>query len=473
MNLGMENERIEFKQTTSELKEGVESIASILNKHGRGKLFFGVNKDGRVTGQDVAESTLRKISQTIGNSIEPRIQPNIEVIQDDEGHYYIRVAFEGKDIPYACKGIYRTRIADEDVVMTTQQLESIMSKRINAKRPWDCQPSERSLSEIDGEALHAYVERGNVRERIPFAFTTEEDVLSRLDLMVNGRLSNAADVLFCPSRSIQLKMGILATHSRTEILDLRQEQGTVFELVDRATVYILNNTRRRFVINEHGPRDEIPEIPAKAVKEALMNAYAHRDWASGGNVQIDIFNDSIEIMSPGWFIEGQNPDEHLSGMSSSSKSRNVLITKTLYRSGDIESYGTGIPRIKGLCSEAGIEIEYAKVPDGTKLIFHRNDVFAGELASNPPAIRQQSRASTSVIIENWSSLDKNEQVVCRYLETRTTARPASISEDLGIKRRTLGDVLNRLIDKGIIVADGESVSRTYTLRRIKENSDSG
>lgn len=135
MNLGMENERIEFKQTTSELKEGMESIASILNKHGRGKLFFGVNKDGRVTGQDVAESTLRKISQTIGNSIEPRIQPNIEVVQDDEGHYYIRVAFEGKDIPYACKGIYRTRIADEDVVMTTQQLESIMSKRINAKRP--------------------------------------------------------------------------------------------------------------------------------------------------------------------------------------------------------------------------------------------------------------------------------------------------------------------------------------------------
>ena len=214
------------------------------------------------------------------------------------------------------------------------------------------------------------------RGRIPFGFTDVSDVLERLGLLAGDALTNAADVLFCVSKDVQLKMGMFATHARTDILDLRQESGTVFSLVDAASAYILTNMRRRFVINDHGPRDEVPELPPKAVKEALMNAYAHRDWPAGGCVQIDIFADSVEILSPGWFIEGQDPDEHLSGASTSSKTRNSLIAKTLYRSGDIESYGTGIPRIRDLCAEVGVRVEYIRTPDGTKLVFHRNDAFA-------------------------------------------------------------------------------------------------
>ena len=94
-------------------------------------------------------------------------------------------------------------------------------------------------------------------------------------------------------------------------------------------------------------------------------------------MQVDIFFDSVEIFSPGWFIEGQDPDAHLSGDSTSSATRNKLIASTLYRSKDIESYGTGIPRIKRLCDDADIDIEYVKVADGTKFVFHRNDAFTG------------------------------------------------------------------------------------------------
>ena len=67
MNLGHETEQVEFKKSTSELKEGAVSVAAILNKHGRGELYFGVKPNGDACGQDVAESTLRQISQTLGN----------------------------------------------------------------------------------------------------------------------------------------------------------------------------------------------------------------------------------------------------------------------------------------------------------------------------------------------------------------------------------------------------------------------
>jgi ATP-dependent DNA helicase RecG len=149
----------------------------------------------------------------------------------------------------------------------------------------------------------------------------------------------------------------------------------MFDLVERAEFYILNNTRRRLIIKEDKPREDVPEIPRKAVHEALMNAYAHRDWHSNEAVVVDIYYDTVEITSPGWFIEGQNPEDHLSGKSASSVSRNNLIVKTLFRSGDIEAYGSGIPRIKELCDAAGVQVRYEQVPNGTKLIFVRNDAF--------------------------------------------------------------------------------------------------
>ena len=66
-NIGEENEQVEFKKSTGELKEGVISMAAILNKHGSGDLYFGVKNDGTVLGQEVNDTTLRTVSQAIGN----------------------------------------------------------------------------------------------------------------------------------------------------------------------------------------------------------------------------------------------------------------------------------------------------------------------------------------------------------------------------------------------------------------------
>lgn len=63
MNLGKESETLEFKKTSGEVKEGMVSIASILNKHGVGTLYFGVKPNGDVIGQDVSDSSLRDVSR--------------------------------------------------------------------------------------------------------------------------------------------------------------------------------------------------------------------------------------------------------------------------------------------------------------------------------------------------------------------------------------------------------------------------
>lgn len=158
----------------------------------------------------------------------------------------------------------------------------------------------------------------------------------------------------------------------------------MFDLVHKADLYILNNTRRRIVIKGPGPRDEIPEIPREAVREALLNAYCHIDWAQRDFVVIDIYYDSVEILSAGWFIDGQDPERHLSGLDRDSTTRNELIARTLFRSKEIESYGSVLSRIKEFRDAAVIRVEYQRCRDGTPLVFHRNDAFAGMGGSIPP-----------------------------------------------------------------------------------------
>lgn len=80
MNLGMETETLEFKKSTGELKEAMNSICAMLNKHHYGELYFGVKPDGTVIGQVVTEESLREVSQRIKNFIEPRIYPEIRKI---------------------------------------------------------------------------------------------------------------------------------------------------------------------------------------------------------------------------------------------------------------------------------------------------------------------------------------------------------------------------------------------------------
>ena len=84
MKIGIETEQIEFKKSTGELKEGIISIASMLNKHKNGVLYFGVRNDGEVVGQQIGNDTLREISQAIANFIKPQIIPSItfELVDD-------------------------------------------------------------------------------------------------------------------------------------------------------------------------------------------------------------------------------------------------------------------------------------------------------------------------------------------------------------------------------------------------------
>lgn len=157
-SLGSETEQIEFKKSTGEMKEAVISIASILNKHGKGKLYFGVKNDGTVVGQDINDTTLRAVSQAISSHLRPAIYPTIIKKQIGKREV-ILVEFEGNQQPYLAYNIPRIRVADEDLVMEQPMYEKMMRKRENINYAWESQRSKYKLSDIDPKILNFYLQK--------------------------------------------------------------------------------------------------------------------------------------------------------------------------------------------------------------------------------------------------------------------------------------------------------------------------
>ena len=123
-----ESETLEFKKSTSELKEGVISIAAILNKHQKGRLYFGIKNDGTVIGQEISEKTLRDISKSISDKIEPKIYPEINKV-DIAGKSCIEVQFHGSIVPYYAFGRAYIRVSDEDRQLSAKEIERLILKK--------------------------------------------------------------------------------------------------------------------------------------------------------------------------------------------------------------------------------------------------------------------------------------------------------------------------------------------------------
>ena len=157
-----ENENIEFKKSLSELKESIISVAAILNKHGRGKLWIGIRNDGTVSGMDVNAKTLRDLSQSIAAHIEPRIFPQITQ-KTIKGKHCILVEFKGEDAPYFAFGKCYMRVADEDRQLSARELERLILAKNRNRLRWDSAPSKATRKDIFRTAIAALPAAGRTK----------------------------------------------------------------------------------------------------------------------------------------------------------------------------------------------------------------------------------------------------------------------------------------------------------------------
>jgi len=288
-----ESEKRELKRSTSELKEAVISIAAILNKHQTGDLYFGISNDGAVVGQTVTGKTIRDVTKTISEHIEPRIYPKVEKIEIDSRDC-IKVEFQGEETPYFAYGRAYIRVGDEDRQLSAKELENMFLRKNRDQFSWERRISQRSFKDVNDKMLSQYVSRAQSVGRLDFDFEGVKTTLNKLNLIKDNALLNACEVLFCDSSPLEAQAAVFAGTDKITFLDIKKFQGTIFDLLEKSEQYISEHINWKVKFGKI-KREEIPEIPIKAIREALVNSFCHRDYIIPKGNEIAVFKDRVEI----------------------------------------------------------------------------------------------------------------------------------------------------------------------------------
>ncbi len=329
-----ESETVELKKGLTQLKQGLVSMAAILNKHQVGTLWFGVRNNGAIVGIDANEKTLRDLSQSIAAHIEPRIFPRIsEVIL--KGKRCIKIEFAGDDTPYFAYGRAFMRVADEDRQLSVKQLKDLIAGQSRESLRWDNQPGKFTLSDLDQAKIKHFVERAKL------SWDTPENALSKLELIKDGKLLNPAS-LFFGIKPIQLRCAVFMTTESSTIIDRHDFDGDILELIEEAQKYILKNIHIGMRL-EGLYRVDVPEISVDALREIIINAFCHRDYYDPDYIQMAIFKDRVEIRNPGKLFGTLTIDDLRKG--NISQRRNPLIADLFRRIEMVEAWDRGMPLI--------------------------------------------------------------------------------------------------------------------------------
>ena len=432
MIIGQESEILEFKTSTSERKEAMESIVAILNKHCKGTLYFGVDDSGFVVGQQVSDSTKKDIASMINDLIDPRITPTIETPIID-GKNVIKVSFYGNNRPYSINGKYLIRIGTQNRKMSTEELKRLI-KNDDYSSKWEEELTNKTINDVDDEALYDFYKSAKECGRLEMKEYNKEKLLASIELLSNGLLKMGGYALFGKEAKIGLKLAVYATENKVTFLDLKLLQGNIYNLVEEALKYVLEHIDWKPEIGSR-KRVDIPEIPEKALREIIVNAFAHADYEVVPEIEIGIHPNVVEIYNPGTFPDDLTPFDFINRNLSSYK-RNKLILDVLFRSKDVEKAGTGFQRVNELCISNNVSWTFRKEAYGFFFEFIRTNVHLN--------------------VQIKDKLSEAEQVVYNLISLNQGISKSEISKRINKSEKTAQRIIACLLEKGLIKRIGSN-----------------
>lgn len=375
-----ETREIELKKTTGELKDGMKSACAFLNTDG-GWLIFGVTPTTlRIVGQDVTESTRREIALALTH-LEPALDIEVEYIDvpNSDGKQLIVMRFDkwvwGME-PYTYHKCPYYRVES----VTKEMPRDMFVERLKAARPidfaWDEQIAQGiTINDLDEERIRNAVRLGIAGGRINASAegATVETLLGKLKLLNDGKLTNAAVMLFGKNTDdypqLLMRMACFKGNDKNEFLDNKRQYGNFFDLLDAGTAFCFRNLRLSGKIVGMR-REEQLEIPAEALREALINALCHRDYSNPrASVSLAIYSDRVEIVNPGRFPTQLTPENIK--RQHDSYPYNIKIAQVLYQTTYLENWGSGVMRMMDLCKAQHIANPDYQLGDNTVTIIFR------------------------------------------------------------------------------------------------------
>ena len=363
-----ESTTIEWKKSPAEIKEVIETIAAFSNAEG-GKVFIGVSPEGNVVGVQIGKGTVEGIANQIGQHTDPKVMPKITVKKINGKDVIVIDVKESPDRLVLAYGRPHKRVGRSSPKMGKDEYERLILEKHRYTLPFDAEVCKgASISDIDAEKVMHFLSVAKEERGIDIdPKSSVKDVLMRLNLIKGSKLTNAAILLFgkkprsfftqSESKCVRFK-GLDVTG---EMIDIKPINGDIVSQLKSIENFIYDHIfKKAWIESGKMERQEKWEYPPKAIREALANAMAHRDYRTTSKVQVRIFDDRIEfwnpaILPPGWTAETLKRKHE-------SKPFNPLLAEAFFWIKYAEEIGTGTDKIIKWCRSWGLpdaEFEYA------------------------------------------------------------------------------------------------------------------
>ncbi len=419
MNFGMETELIEFKKTTGELKEGIVSLASMLNKNGKGTLYFGVRNDGEVLGQQIGDRTLREISQGIANAIKPQIIPTI-IIELCDDKNVIKVSAEGDEKPYSAYGKYYMRSADEDREISPQQLRNLMLSVSDS-----IASIEANNQALTFEQLKMLYAGNNLTLR-------ENTFEQNLNLLTRDGTYNLMAAILADVNSYSIKVAVFRGTDKTDLVR-RNEYGYKCMLVAVKQVLDYMEALNDTVVDVEGSlRKETKLFDFPCFREAWLNACLHNRWSRQTPPAVYMFENRIEILSVGGLPDGLTLEEFYEGKS---KPVNLELQQIMVQLDYIEQTGHGVPLIVS---------KYGK---------EAFDITENFITVTIP-LNREIKSKSDVKKDKKLLTDSKDKELLMLMKENSSISVSEMSRQVGLGTTTITKRIRRLKEEGFVERKG-------------------
>ena len=332
-------------------------------------------------------------------------------------------------------------------------VEYLEEHQLIATGPWDATPCLKATTDdLDADAMQAFIRQARYARNFPLAESTAPvDLLSHLNLLDGTRPTNAALMLFGkkPQRFFPTSLIKCAHFHGTEIAkpipSYQTYKGTVFELVDQAIDFVMSKIAASVGTRSDSAQAPVTyEIPREVVAEGIVNAVAHRDYASNASVQVMLFSDRLEITNPGRLPESLTLESLRHPHSS--VPHNPLLAEPLYLTQYIERMGTGTGDMIRLCIENGLPEPVFGYRDGfITTIWRPTGKNTGGTCEMPGKMPGKMSGKMS-----GKNLSKTEAKVVQLMRDNPTVTLPEIAEATDRLERTIEKLVRKLKEQEII-----------------------
>ena len=456
-----ESKTLEFKAALSSKSESyLKTVVAFANTDG-GRLIFGIDdKSRQVVGveKDDVFKIMDAIANAVSDSCAPKIVPDISFETIEDKTVVLVDIAAGFNRPYMLKsggldkGVY-VRVGATSRPADTEQIREMMLDGSN--QSWDEQVCRSyALTDRAVKKLCSDINRYRTEKDGQNAPKTTKETLIGWGVLKQDKTevlpTNAFALLTDnPFGQAKIQCAVFKGESKSVFLDRKEYEGSLCRLLEDAYQYVLRNIRMGAVIEGLIRQDKF-ELPPAAIREMICNAICHRSYMDEGMIQVSVFDDRLEVSSPGALCRGLTLKDALKGRS---KPRNKVIAEVFSRMGIIEKWGTGLQRIVDLAKQEGL-----KEP-----VFENNDSFFRVILYRG---KEEAAQTTDQTIQTTDqTVQTTEQKIRNAIAEKPTITRKELAEKTGLSESGIKWQLDKLKKEQKILRAGGTFGGHWVVKK--------